>query len=132
MKAVILAAGRGSRMGSLTDNIPKCLTKLAGRTLLSLQCAALKDAGITDIAVVTGYQAGSFTNSGLKLFTNPHWAESNMVTSLACAAAWLNDDTCIVSYGDIFYSPRIVKHLIACEDEIAIAYDTGCGDFKTH
>ena len=123
MKAVILAAGRGSRMGSSTETKPKCMAELGGRTLLSLQCAALKNAGVTAIAAVVGYQAESFANTGLKLFANPRWAESNMVVSLACAAAWLSSEPCIVSYGDIFYSPDIVSHLITCKDDIAIAYD---------
>ena len=46
MKGIILAAGRGSRMGVLTDERPKCLTVLAGRTLLEWQIEAMRKAGI--------------------------------------------------------------------------------------
>ena len=53
MKAIILAAGRGSRMKLLTDEIPKCLVKLRGKSLLDWQLSALRAAGITDIALVS-------------------------------------------------------------------------------
>ena len=56
MKAIILAAGRGSRMKLLTDETPKCLIKLRGKSLLDWQLSALRAAGITDIAIVTGYR----------------------------------------------------------------------------
>jgi len=55
VKAIILAAGRGSRMGGATADQPKCLTPLHGRTLLDWQVEALRDAGIESIALVRGY-----------------------------------------------------------------------------
>src|SRR6185503_13206340 len=54
MRAIILAAGRGSRMGQLTAEIPKCLVQLGGKPLLEWQTGALRAAGIDRIAVVTG------------------------------------------------------------------------------
>ena len=55
MKAIILAAGRGSRMKSLTKNTPKCLLKIKGRPLIEWQINALKGSQIDQIAVTTGY-----------------------------------------------------------------------------
>ncbi len=123
MRAIILAAGRGSRMGAETAAKPKCFVEVAGRTLLSMQCASLRQAGVTRIGVVTGYRAESFAGTGLEMLNNPRWAETNMVMSLACAASWLRSEPCIVSYADIFYAPATIARLVANTDDIAIAYD---------
>ena len=71
MKAIILAAGRGSRMKKLTDELPKCLVELRGKTLLDWQLEALRAAGITEIAIVTGYKREMLTNRGMFDFHNP-------------------------------------------------------------
>jgi len=110
-------------MGGLTDNSPKCLVTLGGRTLLQWQMSALRAAGVERIAIVTGWQAGQLANRGAELFENPRWAQTNMVMSLACAATWLETDTCIVSYSDIFYPASAVSALIETPGDIAITYD---------
>ena len=56
MRALILAAGRGKRMNFLTEDKPKCLVMLKGRTLLDWQLKAIREAGIEKIAIVTGYK----------------------------------------------------------------------------
>jgi len=122
MKAIILAAGRGSRMGSLTENLPKCRSILHGKTLIDWQMDALQKAGITDIAIVRGYLADSF-HFDLPYFENRRWAETNMVASLACAEDWLKTETCIVGYSDIVYLPDTVSRLMNCDGNIAITYD---------
>lgn len=123
MKAIILAAGRGSRMKSLTDERPKCLVELRGKPLLEWQLESLRAAGISDIAVVTGYRRELLAERGLSEFHNPRWAETNMVSSLACAESWLDGEPCIVSYSDIFYSPVAVQSLINSDAALAVTYD---------
>lgn len=123
MRAIILAAGRGSRMKDLTDERPKCLVELNGKPLLEMQLSALRKAGIHDIAVVTGYKRELLANRGLTEFFNPRWAETNMVSSLSCAKAWLSTTPCIVSYSDIFYSSLTVLSLMDCTANLAITYD---------
>jgi len=123
MKAIILAAGRGSRMKNLTDTRPKCLTELHGKSLLDRQLTALRDAGIEQIAIVTGYKREMLTNRGLIEFYNSRWADTNMVSSLACAESWLQAETCIVSYSDIFYSNQAVKSLMSSAASLAVTYD---------
>ncbi len=123
MKAIILAAGRGSRMKSLTDERPKCLVELRGKPLLEWQLESLRAAGISDIAVVTGYKRELLAERGLSEFHNPRWAETNMVSSLACAESWLEGQPCIVSYSDIFYSPVAVQSLINSDAALAVTYD---------
>lgn len=123
MKAVILAAGRGSRMQGLTDQRPKCLVPVRGKPLLDWQRESLAAAGINEIAVVTGYRREMLAGLGMTEFHNPRWAETNMVSSLACAKEWLQGDTCIVSYSDIFFAPQAVTTLMHSTAALAITYD---------
>lgn len=123
MRAIILAAGRGSRMGGMTAASPKCLVPLGGRPLLDWQTSALRAAGIERISIVTGWQSEQLANRGAVTFHNSRWAETNMVMSLASAADWLAADGCIVSYSDIFYPVGAVRDLAACSKDIAITYD---------
>jgi choline kinase len=123
MKAIILAAGRGSRMKDLTDERPKCLVELRGKALLDWQLDALRAAGVAEIAIVTGYKRELLANRGLVEFHNARWAETNMVSSLACAQDWLQAGPCIVSYSDIFYCPAAVQSLMTCTAPLAVTYD---------
>lgn len=123
MKAIILAAGRGSRMKRLTDDFPKCLLEVQGRSLLEWQISALLQAGVDEIAIVTGYKRELLIKRGLKEFYNLRWFETNMVSSLACAREWLLKEACIVSYSDIFYDSSAVIGLLNTKANIAITYD---------
>lgn len=123
MKAILLAAGRGSRMRQLTDARPKCLVELYGRPLLEWQLEALRLAGISDIAIVTGYRRESLARYGLVEFHNTRWAQTNMVSSLACAESWLLSGPCLVGYTDIFYQPQAVRDLMVSPEPLAISYD---------
>jgi len=123
MKAIILAAGRGSRMKELTEDRPKCLVELRGKALLDWQLEALRAAGVTEIAIVTGYKRELLANRGLVEFHNARWADTNMVSSLALARVWLESEPCIVSYSDIFYSSAAVQSLIDSNASLAVTYD---------
>jgi choline kinase len=123
MKAIILAAGRGSRLQGLTDQKPKCLVELDGRPLLEHQLEALQRAGIREIGIVTGYRREALSGRGLTEFHNPRWDQSNMVSSLACANDWLLEAPVIVSYSDIFYEPSAVSSLMETPAELAITFD---------
>jgi choline kinase len=70
MRASILAAGRGSRMGRLGDERPKCFVELEGKPLIERQIAALSRGGVDQIGVVRGYRAELIEFSGLSYFTN--------------------------------------------------------------
>jgi L-glutamine-phosphate cytidylyltransferase len=123
MRALILAAGRGSRMRHLGDERPKCLVELAGAPLLGRQVAALRRGGIETIGVVRGYRAEMLNFPGLTYFTNERWADTNMVASLATAAEWLRSGPVIVSYADIFYLAELVRGLAAAPGSLVISYD---------
>lgn len=120
--AIILAAGRGSRMGDLTAEQPKCFARLHGARLLDWQLAALRGAGIARIAIVRGYRRECFAEP-LQYFENERWAQSNMVRTLLAADDWLSREDCIVSYSDIVYTAETVAALLACKGDLAISYD---------
>ena len=123
MRALILAAGRGSRLGVVGDNQPKCLVQLDGKPLLARQLAALRRGGATSIGMVRGYRAEMLTDPSLTYFENPRWKETNMVVSLCAASSWLRSETVIVSYADIFYRGDLIRGLAASQGPLVISYD---------
>ncbi|ABM79672.1 Hypothetical protein P9303_29421 [Prochlorococcus marinus str. MIT 9303] len=123
LRAIILAAGRGSRMKALTREKPKCLVSVRGKSLIDWQLETFHECDIQDIAIVTGYKKNHLTNRGLVEFHNQHWENTNMVCSLQCASSWLENYPCIVTYSDIFFEPSAVKLLLSSTSSIAITYD---------
>lgn len=125
MNGIILAAGRGSRLGRLTADRPKCLVPLAGRPLIHWQRAALAGAGVERLSVVAGYRREMLAGGRWHVMVAPRWEHSNMVTSLCAASPWLRAGPCLVSYGDIVFSAATAARLAAAPGELAIAYDPG-------
>lgn len=115
-------------MRPYTDDRPKCLIELNGRTLLDRQVSALRAGGADEIGVVTGWQGDKFACTGLRTFENPSWARSTMVESLAAADDWLSTEPVIVSYGDIVFPAATVRRLVRSAAPLAVAYDTGWED----
>ena len=122
MRALILAAGRGSRLHPYTDTVPKCLTEIAGITLIERQITTLRACGIKDIVIVTGYLADHLKLPDTHQIHNPRWMETNMVESLFCAVEEFTDDL-IVSYSDIVYERRVLEALLRSQSNISVAVD---------
>jgi choline kinase len=123
MRAVILAAGRGSRLRHLGSDRPKCLVELLGEPLVARQIAALRRGGMDEIGMIRGYRAEMIDFPGATYFSNERWAETNMVMSLAEASAWLRSGPVIVGYGDIFYRCELVRRLATAPGALVITYD---------
>ncbi len=125
--AVILAAGRGSRLGHLTDAKPKCLTVVDGRTLLEWMLSALFQAGIERVLIVGGYgydSLGSYRSPTVSTLRYAQWADSNMLGTLQAAAAWLALKPCLIAYSDIAASPAHLATLHAATGDIVVANNT--------
>lgn len=126
MRAILLAAGQGQRLRPHTKDRPKCLVELCGRPLLAHQCTALHAAGVTELAIVTGYQAErlSFLPPAVRRFHNPEHAVTNMVRSLMCARAWLDGGAeVLVAYTDIVFESQLVRAVAASTAPVAVVVD---------
>ena len=127
MKVIILAAGRGSRLGERTANLPKCMCELCGRTLLDRCLESLENGGIRrdEIAVVTGYKSELIKIEGAKYFHNSDWEITNMFMSLTKASEWLEKEPCIVCYSDVVFSPEVIKRIVKMTESLVVPYFTG-------
>jgi len=122
MKAVIIAAGIGIRLNPLTDDKPKCLLKIRGKTILHHQLDAFHANGITDISVIKGYKKEAIDYPGLKYYINDNYRNNNILNSLFYAEEEL-DGEFIVSYSDIIFDADIVRRLMESDRDIAIVVD---------
>lgn len=129
MRAVILAAGLGSRLKALTKNKPKCLVEYKQKPILAYLLDSFKKAGIKEIAVVGGYKIEVLEQflkerkAEVKLIYNDKFKSTNMLYSLFCARDfWLGKES-IISYGDIIYDEACLGALKACEADFAIMLD---------
>jgi len=127
VKTIILAAGRGSRLGERTKDRPKCMCTLQGKTLLARCLETLEHAKINrgDIGIVTGYRSDMFSVPGASLFHNEIWEKTNMFFSLTMAESWLKNDTCLVCYSDIVFSPNALRALADSTAPLAITSYNG-------
>jgi len=122
LNAIILAAGKGERLRPLTNDLPKCLIKLFGKSLLEWQIDAYISCGITDITVVTGYKSELIKFPQINTIKNEKFAVTNMVETLFCAKEKLENST-IVSYGDIIFEPQILHKLISSKYDYSVVVD---------
>lgn len=120
IRAIILAAGRGSRLGKITKESHKSLIKFKKTNLLKNICKNLEENQINKISIITGYKKNLFKNYNLKKFHNKHWKSTNMVYSLSKADTWLCKYTCIVSYSDIYYDSSAIKLLLKTKNNFVI------------
>lgn len=110
MKAIILAAGKGQRLQKYALGIPKGMLDFAGKTLIEHQVECLRDCGISDISIVTGYAGNKIKISGVKYYKNLYYDTSNMVASLMCCSKEFNDDI-LICYADILYERRLIQQI---------------------
>ncbi len=130
MKAIILAAGMGTRLGKYTENLPKCMLEFNGKPLIQHQVETLRKAGITDISIVRGYNAEKIKIPGVKYYYNPLYAETNMVETLFCAEQEMdgNDDV-LICYADILYEPRVLEAVMKSTAPVGVAADEDYWDY---
>jgi len=124
-KAIILAAGPGSRLLPHTAHSPKCLTSIAGQPILRYQIAALRQCGIEDIVVVVGYlahQIRDFVDSSVTLVENRHYASTNSSYSLWLARAHMRHGFVHLN-SDLLFEPEALRVLLAAPDENAVIVD---------
>jgi L-glutamine-phosphate cytidylyltransferase len=119
MKAVILAAGQGTRIRSVHGEHPKCLIEVDDTTILDRQLEALSMAGINEVAIVVGYEEEQIVahvtsrerryNQRIHFIENPAFALTNNIYSLWLAIDWLRGDSFVVLNADVIFDPGILE-----------------------
>ena len=126
MKSIILAAGTGNRLKPYTNEIPKCLVEINGKSLLDWQIESLTNASISEINIVTGYKFKKIEDLHdkriNKIYFNINYSSTNMVKSLLMAEELFNSDL-LISYSDIIFSSKIVSALLVSKYKNAIIVD---------
>ncbi len=123
MQGIIVAAGLGSRLGSLTQDSPKCLLEVAAKPMLLHQVEAMRACGISEIAVVVGYHADRFPQDlGVTYIHNPDYRKNNVLNSLMYARD-LMDEGFLVSYSDLVYQADMVENLLQAPGPMAVSVD---------
>lgn len=126
MKAIILAAGLGSRLGEKAKGRPKALQKVGGRTLIEHQLEALSAEGVGPVVVVVGHaedQIRAVLGESVEYVVNPRPDETNSLYSLYLAKDWLEGDVLILN-SDLLFHPDVLKRLLKQPDS-ALAFDSG-------
>jgi L-glutamine-phosphate cytidylyltransferase len=133
MKAVILAAGQGTRIRSVHGEHPKCLIEVDGNTILDHQLEALSMAGINDVAIVVGYEKEQIilhlntrfltNNQRIHFIENPAFAITNNIYSLWLALDWLRGDSFIVLNADVVFDPGILESALRPYAPISMIID---------
>lgn len=122
MKAIIIAAGSGKRMGKHAEGRPKSLTDVNGKTILQRQIEALRRNGISEIIVITGPSKEQFTDSQLTYIPDKNYEEHDILGSLMVAKNHINNDVLIL-YSDILFEDKIINDLVSSNGDIGIAVD---------
>jgi choline kinase len=133
MKAVILAAGQGTRIRSVHGEHPKCLIEVDDSTILDHQLEALSMAGINDVAIVVGYEKEQIIahirnkrlsyNQRIHFIENPAFAITNNIYSLWLATDWLRGDSFIVLNADVIFDPEILSSAVQPHAPISMIVD---------
>ena len=122
MKAIVLAAGKGSRMGKLTQNIPKPLLDINGKSIIERQLSSLKQNGVLDIIIVTGSCHEKFNFKNVVYVNNLDHKKHDTLGSLMTARDYMNDEI-ITTYADQIFEEKILKPMTEFTGDIGIAVD---------
>ncbi|GLB24139.1 nucleotidyltransferase [Lacrimispora xylanolytica] len=127
MQAIIMAAGKGSRLGDLTDNKPKSFMEIKGIKMIEYNIAMLHAFGIRDIIIVTGYQSERFDEltekiDGIQCVFNPFFEMVNVLGSFFIAKDFLRDDF-VYLHADTLCDPKIFNTMLHEEGDIILPVD---------
>ena len=121
-KALVIAAGLGSRLKKHTENLPKCMLDFGGKTLLQRQLDAYKKNGIKDISLIRGYKKEKINYKGIKYFENPDYRNNNILNSIFYGEDVINGNI-IISYSDILFDSTVVKRTLDSDHDISVVVD---------
>jgi choline kinase len=127
-RAILIAAGRGKRLGTHTDEIPKCMVQVGERPILGWVWDALASVGVDELVVIRGYRGDvleQFVRSLVPkaIFVDNHeWQTNNILLSLACARRYL-DQPSYMTYSDIVFTRGVARAAADSTAEIGLVID---------
>jgi len=133
MKAVILAAGQGTRIRSVHGERPKCLIEVDDKTILDRQIEGLAMVGINQIAIVVGYEKeqiighvtarSNCASPRIDFIENPVFAITNNIYSLWLAREWIGGDSFVCLNADVIFDPKILNDAVKSDALISMIVD---------
>lgn len=132
MKALILAAGIGTRLAPITDNYPKCMTEVVdGITIIEQQIKSLLKNNISDITIIIGYKAdilNAYLKSiykDVKVIENKEYKNTNNMYSAYLGYENIKNDDFIMMNADVFFDSKVIQTLIENNNSNCIITDIG-------
>ena len=121
-KALVVAAGLGSRLKDHTENLPKCMLDFGGKTLLERQIQAYKNCGIENITVIRGYKKNKINYKNLNYIDNKDFENNNILNSIFYGEEVINGNI-VIAYSDILFESSVVKRLLESDHDISVVVD---------
>jgi len=134
MRAVILAAGRGTRLGAASDGLPKCLLQIGGKPLIFHQLECLSDAGVSPVLMVVGYGADlvrETVGARAEYVFNSRYEATNSLASFLLAREWAKGGPLLVLNSDVLFDMEVLERVLK-SGAPSIAYDSTSGDGREH
>jgi len=122
LKAIILAAGMGLRLGELTKELPKPLIDVNGKSIIERQISSFRKAGIDEITIVTGYKKDKFIFEDVEYVFNPKYEEVEQAFSLMTARKQISGNV-IISFGDTIFEDKIIEQILNTKNDIVIGVE---------
>jgi len=129
MKALILAAGIGSRLAPLTDECPKSLVKVNGKSIIFKQIENLHENGIFDITIISGYkaeileQAVSAKYPDVEFIRNESYINTNNMYSAYISRQKFENSEFLMMNADVFFDSSVIMALLNHISENSIVTD---------
>ena len=122
-KAIVLAASRGFALGELTEDKPKVMLSIGGKTVLRRLLDEFKNQNINKVTLVAGYKPEAIDTSGIEIRINKDYETTGELASLIQVVSEFHDDM-IITYGDLLFRSYILRDLLENEGEIVAVIDS--------
>lgn len=132
-RAILIAAGRGKRLGTHTDEVPKCMVEIGGKPILGWVWDALSRVGVDELIVIRGYRGDVLEKfirglvDNVTFVDNKEWETNNVLLSMAYARPFFDQPT-YITYSDIVFTRSVAEAAAASPAEIGLVIDR---DFRS-
>ncbi|MFT5426226.1 MAG: phosphoenolpyruvate phosphomutase [Gammaproteobacteria bacterium] len=122
-KAIVLAASRGFALGELTEDKPKVMLSIGGKTVLRHLLDEFKNQNINKVTLVAGYKPEAIDSSGIEMHINKDYETTGELASLSQVVSEFHEDM-IITYGDLLFRSYILRDLLENDGEVVAVIDS--------